>query len=390
MSARRGLVTLLAAVTLLTGITPVAAQVEEANERADDAASELDDARRIVTSAVEDRDAVEAALLEALDRYQVVAGELTEAHVRLDELDEDLAIADAESVLVEQRLAGHTVTAYMHAVTVTASLVLDTGTVEDAILMSQTVRESQVDALTTLADLVAHRAELERLRSEHGEELARVSDLEERLADDAATLEELFAAANDEVAAAYAAAAAADAAYRSALQGVERAIAEEEAARRAAEATTTTTTTPTTTSSTSSTTTTSTGGSPTSSTTTTTTTTTTTEPPGDWPPIPINPATLAWRPLVEQHFAADLVLDALVIIECESNGDPDAVNPWSGASGLFQFMPGTWAVASVQAGVDHRSVFDGEANIIAASWLAEYYRDSRGEPWRPWVCRKYL
>ncbi len=80
----------------------------------------------------------------------------------------------------------------------------------------------------------------------------------------------------------------------------------------------------------------------------------------------------------------------MYIMQCESLGDPEAVNPYSGASGLFQFMPGTWAVASVKAGVDDRSVFDGEANIIAASWLAEYYRSRGLDPWRPWTCRYYL
>jgi soluble lytic murein transglycosylase-like protein len=99
---------------------------------------------------------------------------------------------------------------------------------------------------------------------------------------------------------------------------------------------------------------------------------------------------MAWRPLLEAHFAPDLVLDALVIIQCESVGDPEALNPYSGASGLFQFMPGTWAVASVRAGVDGQSVFDGEANMIAASWLAEYYRSRTGDPWQPWSCRRYL
>jgi len=99
---------------------------------------------------------------------------------------------------------------------------------------------------------------------------------------------------------------------------------------------------------------------------------------------------MAWKPLVEKYFAPDLVLDALVIMQCESLGDPNALNPYSGAAGLYQFMPGTWAVASVQAGVGDRSVFDGEANIIAASWLAEYYREHVGDPWRPWSCRSYL
>lgn len=31
------------------------------------------------------------------------------------------------------------------------------------------------------------------------------------------------------------------------------------------------------------------------------------------------------------------------IVQAESGGDPTAVNPSSGAGGLFQFLPSTWA-----------------------------------------------
>jgi soluble lytic murein transglycosylase-like protein len=84
------------------------------------------------------------------------------------------------------------------------------------------------------------------------------------------------------------------------------------------------------------------------------------------------------------------VNEALAIIQCESGGDPGIVNPYSGAAGLFQFLPGTWAAASVSAGVGGRSVFDGEANIIAAAWLSGYYASKGYSPWQPWSCRRYL
>jgi hypothetical protein len=261
----------------------------------------------------------------------------------------------------------------------TASLVLDTSTVEDALLVGQVVRESQANALTTLSDLLTQRNELERLRAEHAIELVQVESLEQELASRTTRLEGLFAEANAEVAVAFSIASAADTAYRAALDDVDRAIAEEEAARRAATTTTTSppsTTTPTT--------------APPSTGATTETTSTTTSADASWPPIPISDRVYEWKPLVEQHFAPGLVLDALVIIQCESRGDPEAVNPYSGAAGLFQFLPGTWAVASVQAGVGDRSFLDGEANINAATWLAEYYRSRVGEAWRPWSCRSYL
>ncbi|MEX2655256.1 MAG: transglycosylase SLT domain-containing protein [Acidimicrobiia bacterium] len=375
----RGLIALTVTTTLLASVaSPVFAQVDEAEERARSAADEVDAAYAVVSSAIADADEVEAALFTALDEYQVAAVDLAAAGIRLQQISDSLTFADAEALAAEQQLVSHTIAAYMEAVTSTASVVLDTESVEEAIFVGQVMRESQVNALTTLSDLLSQRTELERIRAEHAIELVQVESLEQQLAARTERLQELFAAANAEVADAFARAAQADATFRAALDGVDRAIAEEEAQRRAEDTATTTTTSPPTTTPT------------TTPETTNETTTTTTTPTEDWPPIPINDRVMAWRPLIEAHFAPDLVLDALVIMQCESLGDPDALNPYSGASGLFQFISGTWAVASVRAGVGDRSVFDGEANIIAASWLAEYYRARLGEPWRPWTCRTYL
>ncbi len=49
-----------------------------------------------------------------------------------------------------------------------------------------------------------------------------------------------------------------------------------------------------------------------------------------------------WRPLVEEHFPADEIDTALCIIRHESGGDPEADNPRSSATGLFQILAGTW------------------------------------------------
>ncbi len=377
MHVRRGLAALTVALTLLSGVAPVLAQVDEAEKGARDAAEQVGAAYAVVSSAVADAEAIESALFAALDEYQMASIELSVAGVRLQQLTESLTYADARALAAAEQLAMHTVTAYMEAVTSTASIVLDTGSLEEALFVGQVVRESQSNALTTLGDLVVQRNELERIRAQQAVELVQVQSLEQQLASRTVDLEELFAQANSEVATAFARAARADAEYRAALDGVERAIAEENAARRT-EPVTTTTAPPNTT-----TTTTTTTDTPDPATTTTTTV-------SEWPPMPISDRTMAWRPALEAHFAPDLVLDALVIIQCESLGDASAVNPYSGAAGLFQFMPGTWAVASVQSGVGEASVLDGEANIIAASWLAEYYRARTGDPWRPWSCRSRL
>lgn len=67
---------------------------------------------------------------------------------------------------------------------------------------------------------------------------------------------------------------------------------------------------------------------------------------------------------------------ALRVAKCESNYNPYAVNRSSGASGLFQFLPSTWAASPYHA----QSVFDPVANAHAAAWL--YQRSGPGQ----WVC----
>jgi soluble lytic murein transglycosylase-like protein len=210
----------------------------------------------------------------------------------------------------------------------------------------------------------------------------------------------LYAAADAAVAEAFRRAEEADAAYRASLDALDLARAAaadrrraEEAATAAGTATSTTAPASTTTTAASATTlapsTTASAPSTSLAAPTTIPTTTTTTPAAPRPAI--KPAVERWRPQVSAAFPADLVEDALVIMQCESGGDPNAVNPYSGAAGLYQFMPGTWAAASVKAGVGDRSVFDGEANIIAAAWLAGYYRSRGYDPWEPWApCRVHL
>lgn len=66
----------------------------------------------------------------------------------------------------------------------------------------------------------------------------------------------------------------------------------------------------------------------------------------------------------------------LAVASCESGLDPGAYNASSGASGLFQFLPGTWASTPYGGS----SVFDASANANAAAWMWSMGR--RGE----WVC----
>jgi soluble lytic murein transglycosylase-like protein len=75
---------------------------------------------------------------------------------------------------------------------------------------------------------------------------------------------------------------------------------------------------------------------------------------------PLGPAAVQW---------------ALTIARRESNYDPRAQNP-SGAAGLFQFMPSTFAKSPPgQAG---KSIWDPEASAEAAAWM---YMQGRQSEW---------
>jgi hypothetical protein len=88
-----------------------------------------------------------------------------------------------------------------------------------------------------------------------------------------------------------------------------------------------------------------------------------------------------WRPVVDTYFAEDRVDWALRIMECESRGDPNAKNPNSSASGLFQHLARLWPDRAAAAGWADADVFDPFANIAVAAWLLE-----NGGP-SHWVCK---
>lgn len=66
---------------------------------------------------------------------------------------------------------------------------------------------------------------------------------------------------------------------------------------------------------------------------------------------------------------------------CESRYNPFAINARSGASGLFQFMPATWAANSARAGYAGASPFDTVASANTAAYM---FRN--GQAWQ-WACK---
>jgi Transglycosylase SLT domain len=73
----------------------------------------------------------------------------------------------------------------------------------------------------------------------------------------------------------------------------------------------------------------------------------------------------------------DAVMWAMRIAYCESRYHPNSVNTASGATGLFQFMAGTWSGTPWAS----KSRFDPVANAQAAAWLYKTYGPGR------WTCQ---
>ncbi|MDP9337088.1 MAG: G5 domain-containing protein, partial [Actinomycetota bacterium] len=74
--------------------------------------------------------------------------------------------------------------------------------------------------------------------------------------------------------------------------------------------------------------------------------------------------------------------DQLVrVAYCESRFNPGAYNASSGASGLFQFMPATWAANSIRAGFGGASVWDPVASANVAAYMFRLGQSGQ------WVCK---
>lgn len=308
------------------------------------------DASRLLDGAESERAALEGELADVLDEYVSAANEADAAARRLSRTEEALAAATKEATGMERRISDGAATAYMAAVAGGPAVVLDSMTTEEAIVAVEMLSRVHSDSVTELVALVGHLGALDDLRADHTAQLDELASRRASLSRRSDLLGELLAEADAKAAAAYAAASQAAAASRAAAASHADAAARTNANESAAEA-------------------------------------------GRGPHATTSAGSRSvesWRPAVARFFPADLVEDALAIMACESGGDPSAVNTALGAAGLYQFLPGTWAVASIGAGVSASSALDGEANIAAAAWLADYYRSRTGDPWRPWGCRSVL
>ena len=107
------------------------------------------------------------------------------------------------------------------------------------------------------------------------------------------------------------------------------------------------------------------------------------------PPQDFGPDVERWRSTVISAITAmggpeTDVNKFLRVMKCESNGDPDAFNAASGASGLMQHLNNYWPWRAKMAGFEGASPFDPIANIYTSAWLL--YAHSAGG-WQHWVCQ---
>ncbi|MGH8928695.1 MAG: transglycosylase SLT domain-containing protein [Acidimicrobiia bacterium] len=365
-----------ASVSLLLGLmlAPIVAHAQPEVEEAEAAKQQAD---RFVTAAVANRDQVEADLIATLERYQGLSFELATVASGLDRLGELIARTGISINAARAAATEKAVEAYMQALSIPGGMLWSSESVEEAMVAGPTLAILAGADEDEAANLEASEQSLIALDAQYRVEFDQMETLSAQVQGEAARLQELFMIADQNVAAAIGDALAADAVYRAALDEVERARAAAAEQERQAERGTTTTTPPNQTSTT--------AGTTTAATATTPVVTTTTVP-GSISRT-LKPAVERWRSLTASYFSADLVDQALSIIQCESLGDPEAYNPYSGASGLFQFLPGTWAVTSPKAGFAGASPFDPEANIAAAAWLSSYYQSTGRGPWVPWYCQ---
>jgi peptidoglycan hydrolase CwlO-like protein len=361
--------------------TARAQTVDESEQEAETAERQAEVAAGLVDTAVARRAEIESELAVSIARINDLSAQLSALSSDLDSLKAQIAFADAELTGIEADIETHAIDAYMDALVGPGVSFVNSANVEQAMVTGQVVGDVVTAGAARVNELVVRREALETLKADYSVQQDRVAALRAEVDAEIENLAALYDEADAAVGNAVREANAADAAHREALSAVDAAEAREEERRRQEERGPATTTPP-------------------SEEEQDAPTTTAPETPestdgggggsvggGGWN---FPPSVEQWRSLVQAYFPSSRIDEALAILQCESLGDPDAYNPYSGASGLFQFLPSTWASTSPQAGFSGASAFDPEANIGTAAWLANRYQELGEGFWTPWSCRRVL
>lgn len=370
----------LALVLLLAGgPLAIAQSVSEAEEEAESARRTATAADGLVDEAVANRSTIEANLIASITKLNELSAQLSAVGSSLDAVAASLGFAEVELAGIQAEIETQAVESYMTVLSSPAVAWVSTGTVEHALVASSVVEDVVAAGQTEVDELVVKRRTLMTLQDQYQAKQAEFARLQEEMNAEVERFTAMYEEADQQVAAAVRQARAADAEYRSALSAIEVARVKEEERQRQEARSAPVSTTPTTNPSSPS--------PPTTAAPAASTTTSSGDGGGSWDHPP---AVERWRSLVESFFPSHRVEEALRIIDCESNGDPDAYNPYSGASGLFQFIPETWATTSSRAGYAGASPFDPEANVASAAWLANEYQRQGQYYWQAWNCKRVL
>lgn len=369
--------TLAAAVLAGTALTARAQTSDEAEQAAVEAEVQAGVAAGLVDDAVAERSEIEAQLAASIVKINELAEQLSSVAAGVDRLQGQIGYADVELLGIKADIEIQAVDAYMTALSVSGVSFVNSDNVEDAMVTGLFVGDVIATGQKNVDELVLKRRDLEALVATFLADQEKVAELKAQVDDEAENLARLYEGADAEVAEAIRQANRSAAEYSEALSAVDSAQAREAEQKRQDERDpTTTTTTPN-------------PGATSTSTTTTVQVTTTTDGGGggntDFPA-----AVERWRDEVRQFLPSSRVDEALAIIQCESLGDAEAYNPYSGASGLFQFLPSTWAATAPKAGFGGSEPFDAIANIGTAAWLGNRYEDLGLGFWKPWSCRRVL
>ncbi len=319
----------IAAATLVALLAaPAAAQTQRQVDEAEEAA---DGARRDLDDALDDRRDAEGHLGLALADYEAANRELERLVFATADLERRVVEQEARTRELRRRVEHLVVAAYIAGRPDPVAFAFDASPGPQRVMVSQVAAAQSTRVAEELDRLAAAAGTLAELRASYDADRGREAELRGEIATRAGILGELLGATEAGVVDALDAVVAADAAYQAALTAYE-----EEQRRLAAL-----------------------GG------------------------------VLRWRTLVEQYFPPERVAEALRVMHCESRGNPDARHPGSDASGLFQFLAGTWAFASPRAGFPGASRFDPEANVASAAWLVDYSIRTNHPwgPWGRWTCR---
>ena len=380
MRCRRSLYSLLTAAlaaAMLTGAAPElrAQSVDNAEQAAVQAGQQVGAAAGLVDEAVAVRSEIETELAASMVRLNDLAGQLSSVSAGVERLQGQIGFADAELLGIKADIETQAVDAYITALSVPGVTFVNSDNVESAMVAGLFVGDVIETGQENVDDLVVKRKDIEALIASFLADQERVAQLKAQVDDETEHLARLYEEADADVAEAIREANRTAAEHREALSEVDAAHAREAEQERQDEREPPTTTTPD-------------PDQPTSTTTTVAVTTTTDVGGGGDTEFPA--AVERWRDEVSQFFPSSRVNQALSIIRCESLGDPEAYNPYSDASGLFQFLPSTWAATAPKAGFEGADPFDAVANIGTAAWLGNRYEELGQGFWSAWSCRRVL